>query len=218
MSRELDGCKICGLFGGPHEDHAGWHGTSIGKPASTPAWEEIRKQRRVEAAYRDVTEGDAEVEEFIEAMSQPVTGDVVGGHWGPSPREWNPTGTGGMRGYKPLGVVADEIHGWLGDPESAIGDVGVSPVAPGWVYAPQAERGAVPQEPAPDDVDRLLTEALKFAYVGQTVRLTVLDRGTGERATFSVIKRSEPDAETERRDRIRELETKIRNDLQEGER
>jgi hypothetical protein len=68
-------------------------------------------------------------------------------------------------------------------------------------------------EPSQSDVDRLLSDALASAYVGQTVRLTVLDTGTGERAEFSVIKREEPS----KLDRIRELETKIRNDLQERE-
>jgi hypothetical protein len=166
---ELDGCKVCQLFGGPHAEHAGWNGASVlRQSAAVPSWEEVRKRNKIDRAYKEATESDDLVDEFVEGMSQPVTGEVV--------------------------------------------------VPPGYVRAPQSERGYVPALPTQDEVDRLLTDALAAAYVGQTVRLTVLDKGTGERATFSVIKRSVAAVEVERLDRIRELESTIRHHLQEGER
>ncbi len=217
MIMELDGCRICELFGGPHAEHAGWHGASVGRSAALPASEEIWKRVRIEQAYRDareVTEGDEGVIDFIDAMSQGVTS----GWLGPEPVVWGPTADT-MQGSRPHAVVVDEavhfdVHSTPIPHDSRSVDRQLI-VEPGWVRAPQAERGAVPLagEPSQSDVDRLLSDALASAYVGQTVRLTVLDSGTGERATFSVIKREE----LLKLDRIRELETKIRNDLQERE-
>jgi hypothetical protein len=216
---ELDGCKVCELFGGPHEEHAGWHGAGVGRPATLPSAQAIRERVRIENDYRPPTpESDEELDGFIDAMSQPVTGEIV-------ESVWDPTGSGKAQGlFQPIPPRHyDHIHEepYLRGERSRLDDDRARALAEevpaGYVRAPQSERGYVPIEPTQDEVDRLLTDALRMAYVGQTVRLTVLDTGTGERATFSVIKRSDPDAEAERRDRIRELESKIRNDLQEGE-
>ncbi len=215
---ELDGCKVCELFGGPHEEHAGWHGAGVGRPATLPSTQAIRERVKIENDYRPPTpESDEELDGFIDAMSQPVTGEIVESVWDPTGSHraqglFQPIDVD-MQGLKPRQVIYDEIHRLDDDRARALAEE----VPAGYVRAPQSERGYVPIEPTQDEVDRLLTDALRMAYVGQTVRLTVLDTGTGERATFSVIKRSDPDAEAERRDRIRELETKIRNDLQEGE-
>jgi hypothetical protein len=225
---ELEGCRICELFGGPHAEHSGWNGTRVSRmSASMPRWEEVRRRHQIEQHYQEIREGVLEIPEtltygdresdtfeadFIEAMSHPVTGAVVGGHWGPEPSVWDPTGSHKAQGlFQP---IDDGFRDRLDDDRARALAEETPIVAPGWVYAPQAERGQVPYEPTTDEVDELLRNALAFAYVGQTVRLTVVDRGTGERAAFSVIKR---DVESYRKDRIRELESKIRRDLQEGE-
>ncbi len=223
---ELDGCKICSLFGGPHAEHAGWNGAHVTRDSAVvPRLESTRARRRVEQAYREATESDDRVDDFVDSMSQPVTGEVL-------PKPWDPTGTNDELSF-PASWKAREPRVETWEPylrgEKSLEDyrTGVTHydhlheepiVAPGWVYAPQAESGRVPAEPTVDEVDALITDALKFAYVGQTVRLTVKDAGTGETATFSLIKRDEGDVEAERVDRIRELEAKIRHDLQEGDR
>jgi hypothetical protein len=209
----MDECRICELFGGPHREHAGWNGVR-----ERAAREVSRRFRSEQEARKLTAEIDPEKEgilmipetlTFSDDDGQDFLAEVEAVMSQPVIDVWS----------APIPHDSRAVDAQLWDTTEATETFSPHPIVePGWVYAPQAERGAVPAEPGVEEVDRLLTQALADAYVGQTVRLTVVDADSGESETFSVVKRDLGDVRAERLDRVRELERRIRRDLQEGDR